>query len=175
LSVTYGSWWGVLDTTVCNKVCQWPTAGRWFSPGTPVSSTNKTDSHNITEIQIVLLSVFKHHSPQYFELISSFISEYSGITIAMRSIGIIGDNLKHKSNSNKIVIKSWDRSRIIWGDGGKWKWWNISYLCSLQNINVEKVGSLYFMKNPYLLLSYVDWVFPLWISTTVVRYIFCTF
>ena len=26
------------------------TAGRWFSPGTPVSSTNKTDHHDITEI-----------------------------------------------------------------------------------------------------------------------------
>jgi len=25
-------------------------AGRWFSPGTPVSSTSKTDRHNITEI-----------------------------------------------------------------------------------------------------------------------------
>ena len=24
--------------------------GRWFSPGTPVSSTNKTDCHDITEI-----------------------------------------------------------------------------------------------------------------------------
>ena len=24
--------------------------GRWFSPGTPVSSTNKTDRHDITEI-----------------------------------------------------------------------------------------------------------------------------
>jgi hypothetical protein len=24
--------------------------GRWFSPGTPVSSTNKTDHHYITEI-----------------------------------------------------------------------------------------------------------------------------
>jgi hypothetical protein len=24
--------------------------GQWFSPGTPVSSTNKTDPHNITEI-----------------------------------------------------------------------------------------------------------------------------
>jgi hypothetical protein len=24
--------------------------GRWFSPGTPVSSTNKTDHHNIAEI-----------------------------------------------------------------------------------------------------------------------------
>jgi hypothetical protein len=25
-------------------------AGQWFSPGTSVSSTNKTDRHNITEI-----------------------------------------------------------------------------------------------------------------------------
>ena len=39
-------WWrGVLDTTVCDKVC------RWFSPGTPeISSTNKTYRHNIAEI-----------------------------------------------------------------------------------------------------------------------------
>jgi hypothetical protein len=32
------------------KVCQWLTAGRWFSPGTPVSSTNKTDCQDKTEI-----------------------------------------------------------------------------------------------------------------------------
>ena len=31
-------------------VCQWLATGQWFSPGTPVSSTNKTDHHNITEI-----------------------------------------------------------------------------------------------------------------------------
>jgi hypothetical protein len=41
---------GVLDTTLCDKVCQWLATGRWFSPGIPVSSTNKTDCHNITEI-----------------------------------------------------------------------------------------------------------------------------
>jgi hypothetical protein len=29
------SWWGVLYTTLCDKVCQWLTAGWWFSPGTP--------------------------------------------------------------------------------------------------------------------------------------------
>jgi hypothetical protein len=34
------SWRGVLDTTLCDKVCQWLTAGRWFSPDTPVSSIN---------------------------------------------------------------------------------------------------------------------------------------
>jgi hypothetical protein len=37
------SWRGVLDTTLCDKVCQWLSAGRWFSLDTPVSSTNKTD------------------------------------------------------------------------------------------------------------------------------------
>ena len=50
------SWRGVLDTTLCDSVCQWLATGQWFSPGTPVSSTNKTDHHNITEI---LLKVVK--------------------------------------------------------------------------------------------------------------------
>ena len=40
----------VLDTTLCDKACQWLATGRWFSAGTRVSSTNKTDSHDITEI-----------------------------------------------------------------------------------------------------------------------------
>ena len=42
--------WGVLDTTLSDEVCQWLAAGQWFSQGTPVSSTNKTDCHNIAEI-----------------------------------------------------------------------------------------------------------------------------
>ena len=37
-------------TTLCDKVCQWCATGRWFSPGPPVSSTNKTDRHDIAEI-----------------------------------------------------------------------------------------------------------------------------
>ena len=40
----------VLDTTLCDKVCQRLVAGRWFSLCTPVFSTNKTDCHDITEI-----------------------------------------------------------------------------------------------------------------------------
>jgi hypothetical protein len=31
------------DTTLCEKVCQCLAAGQWFSPGTPVSSANKTE------------------------------------------------------------------------------------------------------------------------------------
>jgi hypothetical protein len=45
--------------TLCDKVCQWLETGRWFSPGPPVSCTNKTDCHNITEI--LLKVVLKHH------------------------------------------------------------------------------------------------------------------
>ena len=42
---------GVPDTTLCDKVCQWLATGQWFSPGTPVSSTNiKTDLHHKNEI-----------------------------------------------------------------------------------------------------------------------------
>ena len=47
----------MLDTTLCDNICQWFTAGRWFSSGTSVSSTNKTDFHDITEI---LLKVALH-------------------------------------------------------------------------------------------------------------------
>jgi hypothetical protein len=45
---------GVLDTTLCDKVCQWLAAGQWFSPDTPVSFTNKTDHHDIA---VILLKV----------------------------------------------------------------------------------------------------------------------
>ena len=43
-------WAHVLDTTLCDKVGQWLVAGQWFSLNTPVSSSNKTDDHNISEI-----------------------------------------------------------------------------------------------------------------------------
>ena len=55
---------GVLDTTLCDKVCQWLAAGQWFSLGTPVSSTNKTDCHDITEILLkVALSTINQNQP----------------------------------------------------------------------------------------------------------------
>ena len=43
-------------TTLCDKVCQWLATSPWFSPGPPVSTTNKTNRHdNIVE------SGVKHH------------------------------------------------------------------------------------------------------------------
>ena len=44
-------WWrGVLDTTLCDAVCQWLAAGQWFSSCISVSSSNEKDRHDITEI-----------------------------------------------------------------------------------------------------------------------------
>ena len=61
---------GVLDTTLCDKVCQWLAADRWFSPGTSVSSTNKTDRHDITEIllKVVLNTIALTQEGQTWEL-----------------------------------------------------------------------------------------------------------
>jgi len=41
---------GVLDTPLGDKVSEGLAVGRWFSPNTPVSSANKTDRHDLTEI-----------------------------------------------------------------------------------------------------------------------------
>jgi len=60
---------GVLDTTLCDKVCQRLGTCQWSSP---VSSTNKTDRHNIAEI--LLKEVFNTIT---LTLISWAILKYS--------------------------------------------------------------------------------------------------
>jgi hypothetical protein len=58
------SWRGVLNTTLCDKsfslsvVCG--KTGRWFSLGTPLSSTSKTERNIVTEI-LLKQSGIKHH------------------------------------------------------------------------------------------------------------------
>ena len=45
-------WRGILDATLCDQAYQWLAAGLWFSQGTPVTPTNKTENHDITlEVQ----------------------------------------------------------------------------------------------------------------------------
>jgi hypothetical protein len=56
--------WGVLDTTLCdNVVSDWLQVGGF--PGTPVSSTNKTDWQYITEILLKFLKT-KNQALSYF-------------------------------------------------------------------------------------------------------------
>ena len=57
---------GVLITTLCDQVCQWLVAGRWFSLGTPISPTNKTDNKDITEILLkVAFNTINQTSKRY--------------------------------------------------------------------------------------------------------------
>jgi hypothetical protein len=48
-------------TTLCDKVCQGLTAGQWFSSCTLVSSTNKTDCHDIRYNWNIVESGVKPH------------------------------------------------------------------------------------------------------------------
>jgi hypothetical protein len=46
----FSNLWQEKISTSCGKVCQWHKAGRCFSLGLPVSSTNKTDRLDMTDI-----------------------------------------------------------------------------------------------------------------------------
>jgi len=53
---------------LCDEVCQFLATGRWFSSGLPVSSTNKTDRHDINEILLkVALSTINQTKPSFSE------------------------------------------------------------------------------------------------------------
>jgi hypothetical protein len=57
----------VLNTTLCDEDRQLLAAGHWFSPGTLVSSTNRTDHHNIIEIllKVVLNTINPYQTYDY--------------------------------------------------------------------------------------------------------------
>ena len=59
---------GVLDTTLCDKVCQWLATGRCLSPGTPVSFSNKSDRHNFAEIllKVALATINQPNQPHSY-------------------------------------------------------------------------------------------------------------
>jgi hypothetical protein len=75
---------GVLNTTLCDKVCQWLAADRWFSPGTPISTTNKTDRHNIYNWNILAWAGFEHTTLLKIgtDYTGSYKSNYHTITMA---------------------------------------------------------------------------------------------
>ena len=85
---------GVLYTTLCDAICQLLAAGRWFSPGIPVSSTNKTDRHDLTEIllKVVLnnITLTRIHRHLLFFKLWKFISEnLNELTVIKSSIFVV--------------------------------------------------------------------------------------
>jgi hypothetical protein len=66
----------VLDTTLCYKFCQWLATGRWYSPGTLVFFTTKTDRHDILVTERLLNVALNTINPKPFKLV---IRRCSGI------------------------------------------------------------------------------------------------
>jgi hypothetical protein len=71
-----GSWQGVLDTTL--KFVSDIREVSDFPPGIPVSSTEKTDHHDITEILLkVALSTINHNKPSIHVYYMSMLESLS--------------------------------------------------------------------------------------------------
>ena len=71
-------------TTLCDQVCQWLATGRWFSPGTPGSSTSKTDRHDIAEILLKMaLNIIKQN-----QIFRSYIMGLSPSSSTCRHNGV---------------------------------------------------------------------------------------
>ena len=47
----------ILNMTLTDNICQWFVAGQWFSVGTPVSHTYKTDYHNINDTRQQIIPI----------------------------------------------------------------------------------------------------------------------
>ena len=102
------------------KVCQWLVTGHWFSPGTPFSSTNKIDLHNIVE------SGVKHHNPNPLHLLVCVLS----VNALKQSPNLRIHSLKKK----KIVIF---RNKICFCR------LHIPYYIPTYNVIINKNKSLY--------------------------------
>ena len=81
--------WSVLNTRLCDQVCQWLATGRWFSP---VSSTNKTDLRDIAEL--VLKVAFNNIThPLYYYSRNNYILNIK------HTCTFLDRNQKHNFNS----------------------------------------------------------------------------
>ena len=121
--VESSSWRGVLNTTLCDKVFQWLSVALW----TPVSSTNKIDHHDITEILlkvslntisltlvVITFSFYFYRCPIYCMLVTGehFIATGD-------DDGIIKVMLIYYNNllSNTVLqMKIW----IYWSESNSW-------------------------------------------------------
>jgi hypothetical protein len=65
-----------ITTKLYDTVCQWLATCLWFSPGTLISSTNKTDRHDITEILLkVALNTIKQ--PKQLKITIQSINQWT--------------------------------------------------------------------------------------------------
>ena len=125
---------GVLDTTLCDQVCQWLVTGRWFSLYSQVSSINKTDCHNITEIllkvalnTITLTLTTLQCELIYFQRNYVFYMKIAALIYLPPSLIV---NIKLGSNSSSIMY-IFPYSTCFYTVLGFDKWFIIIMICKL--------------------------------------------
>jgi len=107
-------WRGLLDTTLCDKVCQWLATGRLFSLGTRVASINKTDHNDITEI---LLKVVLNSINQTNQSCSCSQNRIIGIMVRVPTISVVNRVFEPRSGQTKILLN--------------WNWLLLCLACSI--------------------------------------------
>jgi hypothetical protein len=98
----------VLDTTLCDKVCQWLATGQWLSPGTPISSTNKTDHHDINTITLTHNSNCCHCPIGIRPALTSINNFYSFIVLLREEF------LFHSPTFSKLEVFKWCLKANLW-------------------------------------------------------------
>ena len=95
--------------TLCDKVFQWLTAGQWFSQGTPISSNNKTDCHDVTEILLkMVLNTIKKQPSQNTTMLQN-------VAIWLKSAGMI--------NAPLTFNRNWLKFRCGWTFVYEYRYW----------------------------------------------------
>ena len=106
------SWWGVLDTTLCDKVCQWLATGQWFSP---VSFTNKSEHHNITEILLKLACFFFYYTSK-IKIRVRLMPVHTTITLMSCQVysymSLKSNKMKNKNNHTVLTVPK-SNSKIV--------------------------------------------------------------
>ena len=102
--------------TLCDKVWQWLATGRWFSTGPSVSSTNKTDRHEITEILLkVTLNTIKQNNQtnMLLCLIYCVLISYSIVLIDIRSVSHGNETVNFLTRCSSIKVMNSSCQEVI--------------------------------------------------------------